>query len=114
MASLGAVMMIETCFIKNAKLFCLRRHFGTTIMYLKASSVAENVSFKYENKSSLDSINAFKPTPIDFNSVDTVNAYKSKSIYDLIRALTVLKLTSYDFLVENHAKVTKKTLANYE
>ncbi|RWS28166.1 proline dehydrogenase 1-like protein [Leptotrombidium deliense] len=43
--------------------------------------------------------------PLDFS--DTKEAYKSKRTSELVRALIVLKLSSYDFLVVNHSKLIK-------
>lgn len=42
---------------------------------------------------------------LDLTFTDTRAAYKSKTNYELLRALIVLKLTSYDFLTRNHTKV---------
>ena len=49
-----------------------------------------------------------KRTPfekLDLTFTDTKEAYKSKRTSELIRACLVLKLSSFDFLVQNHEKV---------
>lgn len=43
--------------------------------------------------------------PLDLTFSDTKQAYKSKTTPELIRALVVLKLSSFDFLVNNSTKV---------
>lgn len=43
--------------------------------------------------------------PLDLTFSNTKEAYKSKTTSELIRALLVLKLSSYDVLINNHAKV---------
>lgn len=42
---------------------------------------------------------------LDLTFTNTKEAYKNKTSYELLRALVVLKLTSYDFVTNNHAKV---------
>jgi len=46
-----------------------------------------------------------KVDPLDLTFSNTKEAYKSKTTFELVRALLVLKLSSYGFLVNNHAKV---------
>lgn len=43
---------------------------------------------------------------LDLTFTDTKEAYKSKKTSELIRAYLVLKLSSFDFLVLNHEKVS--------
>ncbi|CAM6031333.1 unnamed protein product, partial [Sphagnum compactum] len=45
--------------------------------------------------------------PLDLSFSNTRDAYKSKTTNQLLRALLVLKLSSYDFLVNNHSKLIK-------
>lgn len=49
--------------------------------------------------------NSHPKDPLDLSFNNTKEAYKSKKTSELIRAFLVLKLTSYDFLVNNHQKV---------
>ena len=42
---------------------------------------------------------------LDLTFTNTKEAYKSKKMSDLIRACLVLKLSSFDYLVQNHEKV---------
>lgn len=44
--------------------------------------------------------------PLDLTFSNTKEAYKSKTSAELIRTLFVLKLSSYDFLIENHPRVS--------
>lgn len=43
--------------------------------------------------------------PLDLTFSDTKQAFKSKTTLELLRGWFVLKLTTYDYLVYNHAKV---------
>ncbi|GFQ92962.1 uncharacterized protein TNCT_247951 [Trichonephila clavata] len=47
----------------------------------------------------------YQKDELDLSFENTKDAYKSKSTWELIRALTVLKLSTFDFLVENNQKV---------
>lgn len=47
---------------------------------------------------------------LDLTFSNTKDAYKSKTTSELIRALLVLKLSSYDILINNHARVRKMSL----
>ncbi|GFT33109.1 uncharacterized protein TNCV_1264711 [Trichonephila clavipes] len=49
----------------------------------------------------------YQKDELDLSFENTKDAYKSKSTWELIRALTVLKLSTFDFLVENNQKVNK-------
>ncbi|KAF8788695.1 proline dehydrogenase 1, mitochondrial-like isoform X1 [Argiope bruennichi] len=44
---------------------------------------------------------------LDLTFENTKDAYKSKTTWELIRALMVLKLSTYDYLVENNQKLLK-------
>lgn len=48
----------------------------------------------------------FQKDDLDLTFENTKDAYKSKTTWELIRALTVLKLTTLDYLVENNQKVS--------
>ena len=43
--------------------------------------------------------------PLDLSFSNTKEAYKSKTTLELTRALLVLKLSSFNFLIANHRKV---------
>lgn len=43
--------------------------------------------------------------PLDLTFRDTKQAYKSKTTYELLRAIFVLKLSQFDFIVFNNAMV---------
>lgn len=44
--------------------------------------------------------------PLDLSFENTVEAFKSKTTWEIIRAILVLKLSTIDYLVENHQKVS--------
>lgn len=48
---------------------------------------------------------------LDLTFSDTKEAYKSKRTSELIRACLVLKLSSFNYLVQNHEKVMKEDFA---
>ena len=48
----------------------------------------------------------FQKDELDLTFENTKDAYKSKTTWELMRALMVLKLTTIDYLVENHQKVS--------
>lgn len=43
--------------------------------------------------------------PLDLSFENTVEAFKSKTTWEIIRAILVLRLSTIDYLVENHEKV---------
>lgn len=43
--------------------------------------------------------------PLDLSFENTVDAFKSKTTWEIFRAILVLKLSTFDYLVENHQKV---------
>lgn len=45
--------------------------------------------------------------PLDLTFRDTKQAYKSKTTYELLRAIFVLKISQFDYLVYNNAMLTK-------
>lgn len=48
----------------------------------------------------------FQKDKLDLTFENTKDAYKSKTTWELIRALMVLKLSTYDFLAENNQQVS--------
>ncbi|GIY73398.1 uncharacterized protein CDAR_493601 [Caerostris darwini] len=54
----------------------------------------------------------YQKDELDLKFENTKNAYKSKTTWELIRALMVLKLSSYDYLVENNQKVSLEGFSN--
>lgn len=53
-----------------------------------------------------DETEKFQKDELDLTFENTKSAYKSKTTWELIRALTVLKLSTIDYLVENNQKVS--------
>ena len=62
-------------------------------------------SSRSQNLTHIETIDVPKD-PLDLTFSNTKQAYKSKTTLELIRALVVLKLSSYGFLIDNHAKVS--------
>lgn len=48
----------------------------------------------------------FQKDELDLTFENTKDAYKSKTTWELLRAFLVLKLTTYDYLVENNQRVS--------
>lgn len=46
--------------------------------------------------------------PLDLTFRDTKQAYKSKTTYELLRAIFVLKISQFDYLVYNNAMVRER------
>ena len=86
-------------------MFCFLNNFSPSFTVLKASSIAENYYLKKKNKLLPSSHVLPCSSTISFKTVDTCVAYKNKSLLDLIRGLIVLKLSSYDYLINNGEKV---------
>lgn len=85
------------------KSFLLQARTGSTA----AQSINNDTKILYGKKeSSSSSSGPPNRDPLDLTFSNTKDAYKSKTTGELVRALVVLKLSSYDFLVFNHTKVS--------
>lgn len=78
----------------------------------------------YTSKSSVNSLAESQGSPernlpvydreaLDLSFEDTKKAFKSKTTLEIIRAILVLKLSTVDYLVENHHKVTIIKIINF-
>lgn len=76
-------------------------------MILKWKSSSASVVTSETTVETTQTEKARLPDPLDLTFEDTKSAYKSKTTWELFRALLVLKLTKYDYLVENHQKLLK-------
>lgn len=82
---------------------CLRRK--TTVVSVKSKSMVDEAVLGHEQRD--DNCESQNPKdPLDLTFSDTKQVYKSKTSYELARALVVLKLSSFDFLINNHKKVS--------
>ncbi|XP_023216644.1 proline dehydrogenase 1, mitochondrial-like [Centruroides sculpturatus] len=79
--------------------------YNYTILRCKSSSATVVTSETTVVSSQTERIR--QPDPLDLTFEDTKSAYKSKTTWELFRAFLVLKLTKYDYLVENHQKLLK-------
>ncbi|GIY11428.1 hypothetical protein CDAR_536042 [Caerostris darwini] len=77
---------------------CTLRSFG---LRLKSSAVvSQNSVQSTENPG-----NVPQRDPLDLSFENTKDAFKSKTTWELFRAYLVLKLSTYNYLVENHEKL---------
>lgn len=98
--SLAARVLREQKLVKLAQ--CTRAKSG----FVPASALKSRERVEEELHSQVSATNKTdRRDVLDLTFSDTKAAYKSKTNYELLRALIVLKLTSYDFLTRNHAKV---------
>lgn len=88
----GRVLLIKNNhnFIKSKAIYLLPSH---------------NKSIVYEAVESDNSRHHLKVENVQFDNVS--NVFKNRSFFELFRALIVLKLTSYRFIVENSSKVSQ-------
>lgn len=98
-------------------LHCLRNNFKSNLKHVNkinwnhcylnrwksSQGTASNVL-----KSAEDGHSNCPKEQLDLSFTNTRNAYKSKTTFELLRAMLVLKLSSYDILVKNHKKVLEK------
>ena len=101
-------------FSRNARFFFLRDissalHTGSlSLACSRAKSTVVQVKSRplTEESAATNEIRQQYPVdPLDLTFSNTKEAYKSKTTWELMRALLVLKLSSYDFLINNHQKV---------
>nr|XP_042905295.1 proline dehydrogenase 1, mitochondrial [Parasteatoda tepidariorum] len=89
----------------------LRRFTGNKLYFLNTLSSSKRFISNAKSLSATfhDSLNNTKPShdrdELDLTFEDTKKAFKSKTTWELIRAICVLKLSTYDYLVENHEKL---------
>jgi hypothetical protein len=81
---------------------CLRTK--TTVVSVKSKSLDETVLSDDRRSGHCESQNPKDPLDLSFSN--TKQVYKSKTTFELARALLVLKLSSFDFLIHNHKKVS--------
>lgn len=107
----------RSSFILNQHVF--QRHNVRNDVHLRHKSTASVAALKdkqqeqqpqassplRQNLTNIQTINVPKD-PLDLTFSNTKQAYKSKTTLELVRALIVLKLSSYDILIDNHAKVS--------
>ncbi|XP_067145460.1 proline dehydrogenase 1, mitochondrial-like [Centruroides vittatus] len=106
MASVGRMIFVS----KGVKYFeryncnCLKRDY-VVCKYLtkRLKSNSANVLSSQENVEEQPS----QKDPLDLTFSNTKDAYKSKKTLELLRGFIVLKLCSYDYLVENHQRLMK-------
>ena len=77
-----------------------------------SSTVTATSSKILTNNQSEPSVPPPPRDPLDLTFSDTKQAFKSKTTLELLRGWFVLKLTTYDYLVYNHAKVCLRFTLN--
>ena len=77
-----------------------------------SSTVTATSSKILTNNQSEPSVPPPPRDPLDLTFSDTKQAFKSKTTLELLRGWFVLKLTTYDYLVYNHAKVCSRFTFN--
>lgn len=108
MAARGVIVSLSKS--SNSKILVINRHFSS----LKSDIKKEQKQWKSTSATVVGADTAthaaetekFQRDELDLTFENTKNAYKSKTTWELIRALTVLKLTTFDYLVENNQKVS--------
>lgn len=78
----------------STKLICFSKRLKSTSSVITTDSVESSEQEK------------FQKDELDLTFENTKDAYKSKTTSELIRALVVLKLSTYDYLVENNKRVS--------
>jgi len=100
---LQIISRINKNLINKNKLLIGKRYVGN-------SATTTSVSERIESSSTSRPTPPPVREPLDLSFSNTRDAYKSKTTNQLLRALLVLKLSSYDFLVHNHSKVLSLNL----
>uniref|UniRef100_A0A1W7R9X5 Proline dehydrogenase n=1 Tax=Hadrurus spadix TaxID=141984 RepID=A0A1W7R9X5_9SCOR len=90
---------------KYALKYSSSNRFITPYAFLRWKSTSASVVPQVQSVEENQAMKEQQRDPLDLTFEDTKSAYKSKKTWELFRAYFVLKMTQFDYLVENHQKL---------
>ena len=114
---MAPAMISNVCRLRTNRIYAVRRNnlvlnqtFNRTSVRSKASAatvgINGNQKVVFESSGQASHGPEAPKDPLDLSFSNTKEAYKSKATFELIRAWFVLKLSSYNFIIEHNAKVS--------